>query len=82
MQQASTTPAASSSAETQARLIGPEWYSPDEHAHAADAAAAAPAADRQAARHVLELAEALRPLERDEHALALVGVRLRRGLRA
>ena len=76
MQQASTTPAASSSSEMQDRLIGPESVFAREHAHAADPAAAAAAADRQAARQVLELAEALRPFERDEDALALVAVRL------
>src|SRR5208283_3564669 len=39
-----------------------------EHAHAADPAAAAPAADRQTALQVLELAETLRPFERHENA--------------
>ena len=75
MQQASTTPAASSSAETQARLIGPESYAPESTLTRQISAASAPAADRKAARQILELSEALRPLERHERALALGAVR-------
>ena len=75
MQQASTTPAASSSAETQDRLIGPESYSPESTRTRQMPQPPRRQPTGQAARQILELAEALRPFERHEDALAFVGVR-------